>query len=117
MADGEDLSLDPGFIEDVEKRLIAEGTTDVNELINKLQLRYQHLRAAENQVLQQRQRHQSKLQYLKQARGCVDMLIERKDAGEETIVDYSLACACARLTCGNTASLAHCAVAAAVRTQ
>ena len=92
MAQGqEELSLDPGFIDDVGKRLDDEGTSDVNELINKLQLRYQHIRNAETQVLQQRQRHQQKLQYLKQTLGCVDMLLERRNASEDTIVDYSLA--------------------------
>jgi hypothetical protein len=91
MVEGTELSLDPGFIDDVQKRLAEEGDEDVNALINKLQLRYQHLRGAENQVLQQRQRHQQKLRYLKQALDCVDMLIERKEASEDTIVDYSLA--------------------------
>ena len=94
------LSLDPGFIDDVGKHLSIENTEDINVLLNKLQLRYQHLRTAENQVLQQRQRHQQKLQYLKQALDTVIMLIERNEAEEDTIVDYSLACAsCSSRSC------------------
>lgn len=86
-----ELSLDPGFIADVGQKLKEEGMDDVSALINKLQLRYQHIKSAENSVLQQRQRLQQKLQYLKQTIACVDMLMERKEAGEDAIVDYCLA--------------------------
>lgn len=86
-----ELSLDPGFIEDVGQKLKEEGIDDVSALINKLQLRYQHIKSAETSVLQQRQRLQQKLQYLKQTVACVNMLMERREAGEEAIVDYCLA--------------------------
>jgi hypothetical protein len=93
MAEEQDVSLDPGFIEDVGKHLMDEGTDDVNVLINKLQLRYQKIRTAENNVLQQRQRHQQKERYNKQTLEVIEMLLERKEAEKDTVLDYLLACA------------------------
>lgn len=86
-----ELSLDPGFIEDVDKRLVDEGTDDVNVLINNLQERYQKLRALETSVLQQRQRHQQKQKFNQQTLDVIDMLLARKEEGKETVLDYPLA--------------------------
>lgn len=85
------LSLDPGFIDDVEKRLADEGTEDVNVLINSLQVRYQKLRALENSVLQQRQRHQQKEKFNQQTLDVIETLLASLEEDKETVLDYPLA--------------------------
>jgi hypothetical protein len=82
--------LAPDFIEDVERRLQEEGTDDVNVLIGKLQHRYSIIQSAEHTVLQQRHRYQSKETYLKDTLACVRLMLQRKQEGQDTIVDYSL---------------------------
>lgn len=82
------LSLEPGFVEDVEK--FMEGKANVDTAIGELNQRYQFLRVAENQVLSKRQRLQQKEADLKKTLGCVNMLIESQSSEEDIIVDYSL---------------------------
>jgi hypothetical protein len=82
--------ITPDFIEDVEKRLQDEGTDDVNVLIGKLQHRYSIVQSAEHTVLQQRHRYQSKETYLKDTLACVRLMLQRREQGQDTIVDYSL---------------------------
>ena len=88
--ESESLSLEPDFIEDVGKRLEKEDITDVNEMINRLNKRYTLIRNAEHTTLQQRQRLQTKEKYLKDTLACVRMLLQRREKGEDTIVDYGL---------------------------
>lgn len=87
---GEELSLEPDFVEDVEQYIATKKIENVDVLIENLQQKLQMYTMGENRALTRRQKQMERQAHLNKSIACVKMLLDKSQSQEDAIVDYSL---------------------------
>ena len=92
MVPGEDLPLEPEFIDDIGAYFDSQVRPDrnVDAVLNGMREKLQHYSVAENRALTRHQNLSQQEVHLKKSLDCVLMLTQRKQADKDTVVDYAL---------------------------
>lgn len=92
MVTGEDLPLEPEFIDDIGAFFESQVSTErsIDAVLNEMREKLQQYSVAENRALNRHQTLSQQEVHLKKSLDCVLMLTQKKQSEADTVVNYAL---------------------------